>query len=360
MQNFHRSIASLLILSFFTTACTSVRKIEQSPGSISIMSYNVENLFDTQKDPDRNDYEYLPLAQKNTREQKAYCAEQRSDFSRKACFEADWNEQVIVTKMNRIANTLEQISGRGPDILILLEVENLSVLKTLNEKYLKNSGYQTVVLIEGDDRRGIDVGLLSRLPVAGEAQLHRIEFTPDPSDENWKKPQTRGILEVPLKLPNGETLFIFGLHFPSQANPVQEREDAVNTLIKQMKARGEKALTVAGGDFNITEVENLKTGLFSKTLGSEFLVSHLVGCQTCEGSHYYRGEWSFLDALVFSKAFSSISSSSWVLDVNSIQTPKMGKYQLFEDGSPARFSATHSVGVSDHLPIYAEIHLKQK
>ncbi|MFN7825149.1 MAG: endonuclease/exonuclease/phosphatase family protein [Pseudobdellovibrionaceae bacterium] len=360
MQIFQRAIRILPFLFVLLSACTSLERIEQRPGSLSIMSYNVENLFDTEKDADRNDYEYLPLSKKNTKEQKAYCAEQRSDFSRKACFEADWNSDVVHTKMTRITNTLQQISGRGPDVLFLLEVENLSVLKTLNEKYLKDFNYQTVVLLEGDDRRGIDIGVLSRLPLAGEAQLHRIEFTPDLNDKNWKKPLTRGILEVPLALPNGDTLFAYGLHFPSQANPVQEREDAVNTLIKLMKSRGENALTVAGGDFNITEAENLKTGLFSKTLGSDFLVSHLVGCQTCEGSHYYRGEWSFLDALVFSKAFSSSSTGAWELIPESIQTPKMGKYQLFEDGSPARFSATHSVGVSDHLPVYGEIRPKQK
>lgn len=332
------SLLAFVLTSFMITA--------QAAESVSIMSYNVENLFDTIKDENRNDWEYLPRAQKNTKEQKEYCLRQAPNYQ-DDCLKRDWSEAVVAEKMKRIADTVLQINGQGPDILILVEVENIRVLKQLNDNYLQKAGYQTVSLIEGDDRRGIDIGILSRLPLAGTPQLHKINFSQKP------KPNTRGIMDVPLRLPDGETLYVMGVHFPSQANPHEQRVDAVNSLNEILAAKG-NANVVVGGDFNITKEENDSSELFTKSLGNIWQVSHLVGCSTCEGSHYYKGGWSFLDALLFSKAMDAQSGSKWRLDIPSIRTPTAGQYQM-RNGVPSRFNEKYPIGVSDHLPMYGEI-----
>ncbi|PIS10807.1 MAG: hypothetical protein COT73_07440 [Bdellovibrio sp. CG10_big_fil_rev_8_21_14_0_10_47_8] len=329
---------------------------------ISVMAYNVENLFDTEHDAGKDDYTNLPRAYKkaHAKEMQAACQSMSTDYFRKECMELDWSEEVLDTKLSRLADSILQVNGRGPDILIMEEVENINVVRILNRGYLKAAGYQTEILIEAEDRRGIDVAVLSRLPLASPAEIHLIDFTPNPKDPNWKKPLTRGILEAPLKLPNGETLYVFGFHFPSQANPVQERMDAVDTLNRLMSEKPAGALMVAGGDSNITAVEDQNTGLKRQVLSAQWDVSNIVGCQKCSGTHFYRNEWDFLDLLLFSPSLKPQGQGAYAYDPSSIQVMKQGQYQLQKNGTPARFNANSSIGISDHLPIYAEILLKSK
>lgn len=361
------SVISILAFAFAinSQAAADFRVIQQiensaKPTKISFMAYNVENLFDTEHDENRDDWAYLPLSfkQANADLMKKECAKMSTPFYQEQCLTMDWSEQVLKTKMDRVADTILQINGRGPDILILEEVENLNVIQRLNNEYLQAAGYKTVVLVEGEDERGIDIGILSRFPLAEPARINLIEFTPDANDANWKRPTTRGIMEAPLRLPNGQTLYVFGFHFPSQSNPIQHRIDAVNTLNKIMQAKGPGALVIAGGDSNITAVEDQKAGLASQNLASLWSVSHLVGCKDCSGTHFYKGAWDYLDLLLFSQALAPAANSSLTLLAETIRTPTAGKYQLKKDRTPARFDVNMPTGVSDHLPLYGEMLLK--
>lgn len=348
---------------FNAQAAANYRMIQQiesaaKPTKISVMAYNVENLFDTEHDEDRDDWTNLPLAfkQANPDVMKKECAKMTTPFYQQECLTMDWSETVLATKMTRVADTILQVNnGRGPDVLILEEVENIRVIQQLNDQYLKAAGYKTVVLVEGEDERGIDVGILSRLSLAEPARINLIEFTPDANNANWKRPTTRGIMEAPLRLPNGQTLYVLGFHFPSQSNPLQHRIDAVNTLNKIMQSKGPGALVVAGGDSNITAVEDQKAGLVSKNLAALWTVSHLIGCKDCSGTHFYKGGWDYLDLLLFSEALTAAKISPLTLIPESIRTPTAGKYQMKKDGTPARFDENMPTGVSDHLPLYGEL-----
>ena len=58
-------------------------------------------------------------------------------------------------------NTAQVILANDPDIICLMEIENLEVLKLFNKQYLGGKyGYE--VLIDGNDPRQIDVGILCR------------------------------------------------------------------------------------------------------------------------------------------------------------------------------------------------------
>ena len=46
----------------------------------------------------------------------------------------------------------------------------------LHEKYLKSSGYKSVTLIEGKDKRGIDVGMISKFDIIGTPVYHQVPF----------------------------------------------------------------------------------------------------------------------------------------------------------------------------------------
>lgn len=359
LKSLHTGLISLCSI-VLVLGCTSTPKTPKvtkarAEGTIAIMTYNVENLFDTIHDPGTNDFTFLPVSYKESNaEAQEACNKQDSDYRRNECLTTDWNDEVLKLKMERLADSVLSAPGGAPDILLLQEVENLRVLQMWNKGYLQQAGYQTEVLIEAEDRRGIDVAVLSKFPLAGEPKSHKIEFTPDKSDKDWKRPLTRGILEVPLKLPNGETLIVYTFHFPSQANPVQERIDAVQTLNKLMQKKNAGTLMIAGGDSNITMKEDISHGLQRNLMASKWKVSHLVGCSQCEGTQAYRGEWSFFDVLLFSPNLMN-GTASYQLRPESIEVAKNGNYQLFKDGYPARFKAKSPIGVADHLPVYAEI-----
>jgi endonuclease/exonuclease/phosphatase family metal-dependent hydrolase len=63
-----------------------------------------------------------------------------------------------ITHVQRV-NTAGAILGATPDILCVNEVENLATLRIFNALYLKNY-FERMVLIDGNDPRGIDVGVL--------------------------------------------------------------------------------------------------------------------------------------------------------------------------------------------------------
>ena len=61
----------------------------------------------------------------------------------------------------------KRIQAMNVDILAVQEVENIDILRHFNNEHLKNMDYKYVILVEGNDPRFIDVGLLSRYPVGG-------------------------------------------------------------------------------------------------------------------------------------------------------------------------------------------------
>ena len=306
---------------------------------VRIMTYNVENLFDTKDDPKKDDETFLPILKKNKKIQKK-CKRSSKRHWVKECLETNWTSFKLDLKMQRLSKV---IKAAAPDILILQEVENLNILKEFNKKYL---GFSNVILKEGPDRRGIDVAILSKLENTKNPRIHL-------QRKNNRVKATRGILEANLKLPNNETLTVFGLHFPSQGSPFKAREESVELLNKLVKTK--RNLALAGGDFNITQKESR---LYKNNLSKVWSVSHLVGCKKCKGTNYYHRNrsWSFLDALLFSKKFEN--SKTWSLDKSSIKVFNSLKIQKNRYGSPQKFEmGKHQTGVSDHFPVIAEITL---
>ncbi len=368
-----------LILPLSTAALISIincQKPQTSRGDISVMTYNVENLFDITPDADRDDFTYLPLElKKQIPDQQKNCEKMGKPGSAfyKECMELDWSADVLHTKMTRLADSILSVNNIGPDILLVQEVENINVLNILNKNYLADAKYRTVQLLEGEDKRGIDVGVLSRFPLAGPAVLHLIDFTPpknpDPSKPPWVRPTTRGILEVPLRLPSGETLYVFTFHFPSQSNPKWQRLDAINTLNKLIESKGPGALVVAGGDCNISAQEEAKENFIKNILAQKWTVSHIAGCQDCAGTEAFfeknkttgqtKLTWSFFDILLFSPALSA-EGAGYKLEPSSIRVQNSGRFQQRTDKEvpgvivPARFDEEDQ-GVSDHWPMYGEL-----
>lgn len=139
---------------------------------------------------------------------------------------------------------LSAVLGRlDADVLLLQEVENRAVL----ERLAVAAGYAEARLVEGRDPRGIDVAVLSRLPIS-QYVSHLGELGPD-----GRALFPRDCVEVHLSVAGGR-LAVVGSHFSSalsddgtrrgwQAARLREIADAI--------ASGEPgALVLAGGDLN--------------------------------------------------------------------------------------------------------------
>lgn len=355
-----KTVLRFVLLTALLTACSHGGKSDlahethQGP-SVSLMTFNVENLFDTEHDKGKEDYTFLPLAKKKSAAHKKICDKIKVPRWKDDCLLKDWSEELLKEKLTRIAGTIKQVgNGQGPDVLFLQEVENKGVLERLNKEFL-GGVYAEVILIEGNDPRGIDVAIISKLPLNSKPVLHTI---PLKSDDPEAKKDTRGILEADLKLPDGSPLTVYAIHFPSPSHPADLRSQALahlNGLANPLKS---SRFVIAAGDFNITAEENV-TEKRSETISQDWLVSHVVGCKDCKGTNYFppKKSWSFLDWMIFSKNLES--KDGWYLDKGSIRILTGYAPQVDPDGSPARFKGgSETLGVSDHFPMLAIIRKK--
>lgn len=359
MNKFSTFAVSTLVLTLWLGCTTAPKKRAWdlppiANTEVSVMSFNVENLFDTTHDEDRDDFTYLPKAQKNTPEFKQLCAKMGNPFYQNECLNLDWSEEVLSTKLKNVAEVILGVDGHGPDNLMLMEVENENLLKRLNREYLTSAGYQTVVLIEGPDKRGIDVGFLSRFPLVGKPELHRIPFVTTNDGEKERFADLRGILEVSVRLPDDSTMTFFGVHFPSQSNPHSWRAQAAVHLRDLMKNKGPKAQVIGLGDFNVTSEEEENAHVLRDTF-KDFDVSHFVGCKSCPGTHNYKKNWSFLDVQVYSTGLSASGKGNYVLEPETIDVVRYNPIHLVKGEFPKHFDADKKTGVSDHYPLYARM-----
>lgn len=353
----------LVIATLFATGCAISFKKKQwslppkTADQISVMEFNVENLFDTVHDEGSHDYTYMPFAQKRSDvalQQK--CREtNNSSYRVSECLSTDWNEFTLDKKLRNLSEVVLSVDGNGPDVLLLVEVENQNVLNIWNQKHLKPAQYQTIAILKGPDLRGINLAVMSRLPMVGQPQLHKIPWKPkNEKDGEWMN-RSRDIFEVTLKAPNGDPITFFVAHFPSQANPVYWREQATHFLAKLIKDKGPQAMVVASGDLNITHEEEKNQKFYENVLGEVGAVSHFIGCKECKGTHNYRRSWSFLDAQIYSKALLEDGAGSYKVLPETIDVISYAPIHLKKGKYPNRWDHARSDGVSDHFPIYARL-----
>jgi endonuclease/exonuclease/phosphatase family metal-dependent hydrolase len=147
----------------------------------------------------------------------------------------------VDAKLARVAAVLVRIDA---DLVLLQEVENVGIL----ERLAGEAGYPVARLVEGNDPRGIDVAVLSRLPIAAYVS-HVHDRGPD-GRLLWP----RDCVEAHAQA--GRALVVVGSHFSSalsddgtrrawQAARLREIADAV-------AAADPSAVVLAGGDLNDT------------------------------------------------------------------------------------------------------------
>lgn len=192
---------------------------------------------------------------------------------------ADWVGwfQLLSEDINWMAtfNTGRVINEIRPDILITVEVENRPTLDRFNEQVLGakfNFEYPHFMVIDGNDQRGIDLGILSKYPIV-EIRSHVDDLMP-----NGERLFSRDCPEFDIILPGGERFVIMPNHFKSkrngddQASKNKRTAQAAGAHEIAVSALERSPLVLIGGDLNDTPDSLPLASLF--TNGFQDVISH--------------------------------------------------------------------------------------
>ena len=284
---------------------------------LRIVSYNVENLFDTKHDTLKNDSSFLPDGMYH------------------------WSYRRYQTKIERIAKVIVDIAGWETIPLVgLCEVENARCLRNLCYT-LRRFNY-SYVHYDSPDERGVDVALLY-----DSTQIEILRSKAIVVSLNGDA--TRDILYVSALYQQRDTIHAMVCHLPSQlggsaetAWKRQHAKDLIQTQIDSILCQQPKAKIVVMGDMNTMPQDDLK--------GMVNMMEPIQ--QRGQGTHKYQGIWTCLDQFYVSPSLSSksnvaIFSPQWLLEEDT-------KYL---DYKPRRtyIGYRYNDGYSDHLPIVLTI-----
>ncbi len=197
-------------------------------GQLTVASYNVLNLFDDEDDP----------------------------------YHAD--EGTATKSRDQLELLAQSITELNADVVAFQEVENRFYLQRFVDVFLSELGYCHVVHFEGNDTRGIDVCLVSRVPI-GPVRSHRHLNFPGPDDSVRRF--NRDLLAVTIEPPGADPLEVWVVHLKSNsggrefAEPVRMAEaKQVRKLLDQQLGADPQARILVVGDFNDTwESETIQT-----------------------------------------------------------------------------------------------------
>lgn len=310
--------------------------------SVTILSYNVQNLFDARDDgTEYRDYD--PGA-------------------------GTWNSRLAAAKLRAVADAIEESVPGGPDIVGLQEVENPAVLSELAEVYLSGRGYHWTVC-EPAPGAAVNTAVLSKLPLV-EARTHLVHT--NGSDG------LRNILEVRVATEFGE-LVVLNNHWKSKREGEEQTEPlrlasaaVVARRLRELAQDGPAAQVVVLGDLNETvhrwaapssfqpalvcehsEVARTERSLFVTTdearagvFGPRVVLYSPWPVRGEPGSYWYRGEWERIDHVLLSAGL--VDGAGLTLAAFDVVREA---FLLTEDGIPRRWNTSAAAGYSDHLPL---------
>ena len=314
--------------------------------TLRLCFYNLENFFDDNDDPLKNDNAFTPDGQNH------------------------WTYFRYQQKADHLSKVfLSMGEGDVPDIIGVAEVENPEVIKRLlYTTGLKRYGYK-YVHFESPDPRGVDVALFYR---QDKFRLLCQEAVPVVFSEHPDS-HTRDILYVKgIAKDSKDTLHLFVNHFTSRYGgymaTMSKRNQCARILrgrIDSILARQPRASIVAMGDFNDTPTDSsmryyLKASVTEKVREGELLnlmAPYLKKNQV--GTHKYRKNWAVLDQFIVTPFMTQPDASYRVVSPVCIfsQPFMLSDDEKYHGKKPFRtYSGPNYLGgYSDHLPILLDL-----
>lgn len=317
---------------------------------LSILSYNVESLFDDVSDG--TEYQGYDPARDN------------------------WNTELFERKLENISAVIQAAVPGGPDIIGLQEIENSHTLSRLVGAHLSRLGYTELVMAPSPGSP-TQVALVSRFPVHS-VRSHMVSI-PDIGPG-------RSILEVRLDC-GGTPLVVFVNHWKSKfggggPHTEPERIHAATLLARRIREllQAEPNLNiVAMGDLNLSYDEYLRVdGAYQTALirlsddyppdyreSGVFLTGDLSQPGTIgpklvlyspwkeggyPGSYSYQGSWETIDHVLLGPNFANGRGLEY--ESFAVVAPS---FALSSRGTPLRWDTERRTGYSDHLPLLVRL-----
>jgi len=322
-------------------------RFARDSNTLRVCFYNLENFFDCERNPEKNDADFTPEGKYH------------------------WTKQRFYAKTNNIAKTFVAMGGGiCPDIIGVCEIENEEVISNLLYRSpLKSQGYK-YVYYPTPDIRGIGIALFYKEKDFEVAYSRPIPII-DSANRSFK---TRDILYVKGLWTNcSDTLHLFVNHFPSRyggyTSSIAKRNLAARTLrstIDSILLFDPAAKIIIMGDFNDypyneSIVKHLHvpydraksdTVNFVNTMFPYFNKNNV-------GTHKYGKEWGILDQIIVSpKLYFSTSTlrtkgSGVIFDKDFLLERDETHLGIKPFRTYSGFA--YKGGFSDHLPVYIDL-----
>lgn len=331
-----------------------------TPREISILSYNVQNLFDDVHDGSEY-YDYDPYGD-------------------------EWNSELFHLKLLQLSDVLNRYPQGGADILLLQEVENINALQTLVSYYLKGCGYHYSA-VSGGNESAVNTAVLSRYPIE-TLRAHSVSL--DGSIAG------RPILECSISV-GDHLLRLFNCHWKSKSGGAAETEAmrraaaaVLSGRVREIVRQHPESALIIAGDLNecIDEWQSIEgsylTALLpadqytdlvpeerrrsigvtgdpgAAQLGAEHVIlvspwldASRINSDQLAGSYAFRGEWETIDHFLLCPSL--YDGRGFEFEAFRVIS---NKALLNNEGYPLRWISDLGTGYSDHLPILLRCRLE--
>ena len=285
----------------------------RSPNQLRISSYNIRNLFDGIQNPGKEPEKAKP----------------------------EKELQALSLAMHEI----------NADIIGLQEIESKEVLTAFRDRFLGDMGYREVVLVDGNDQRGIDVALMSRYPVTAVKSHKDVRFeVPGQGVQGF----SRDLLQVRVQGPNNYPLTVFVTHLKSQHGDAvadvkrRAEAEAAHRIIKAFQQANPRENVIVMGDFNdlyntpeIAPVVSPQSGL-----GLTDIIHQELGAADWVFTYHPQKYRSRIDFLLLNE------------NAKREYMPKSVKlYKPFKEGDT--WQKLYFYDASDHIPVTIDLNVSQ-
>lgn len=315
-----------IIVFIFVLAASCCLKEERSNSNITIMSWNLQNLFDGVDNGDEYD-----------------------DFS---VVDGKWSDSLY---QKRLKNISKIILLNHPDILGVQEIEGQSILFDLQKDYLEEYKY----IVSSKDEGAIETGFISKYPIIKVGKIK-------PSNGDYG---VRSLLEIHVDV-NGNELVLINNHWKSKRGDFTENlRIESSTALKKRVVELKDYEVVVLGDFNENYDEykrvgkSYNTALMFEEVGKGITITDSKKLDNSElytpwpnaeepGSYFYNGNWETIDHFLLNRKLMDMNDfyfENFYVDNRSLLFTSKGYIQ--------KWYSDYGTGYSDHLPIVLKLNI---
>ncbi len=328
------------VLLIFISACSCRIPVGDAASELIIMTWNVQNLFDSASDG--------------------------TEYSEYDPDNSGWNNSLYVMRLENLSRVILSCGERLPDIILFQEVENPGVLEQLNREYLGGEyGYWGVSEYTPN---AVHCGFLSRFEPEN-LHIHQPgEYGGFP---------LRSIQELRFTI-DGDDIALFNNHWKSRSGGAGATEsgrvhsaEAVARRVKQLKSEGISLILVAGDlngsleDYHAGGIQTAQVPVEDlydvPWLNSLYIAGEPEDMMDCEervvlyspwgeeeapGSYFFQNRWLKLDHILLTRDF--LDGQGWEYDrFDCLNDPPF----CTSEGAPFKWESWKGSGYSDHFPL---------